>query len=132
MAARESKQFGTNQRQEAIGGCTIAIAPTGQHFGDFASLHYSHSPPERVLGSHLSKKGRAMGPNRKKSLPVVEVTAVCVLRFRLPAYVTRWRRKSDCGIRINKGGPNDKAVRAPCKRSGGYMSVLDGSRRPAR
>jgi len=61
MAARKSKQFGTNQRQETVGGCMIAIAPTGQHFGDFASLHYSHSPPNAYWALILAKRPRAMG-----------------------------------------------------------------------
>ena len=61
MAARESKQFGTNQRQEAVGGCTIAIAPTGQHFGDFASLHYSHSPPNAYWALILAEKAASNG-----------------------------------------------------------------------
>ena len=61
MAARKSKQFGTNQRQEAVGGCTIAIAPTGQHFGDFPSLHYSHSPPKAYWALILAEKAASNG-----------------------------------------------------------------------
>ena len=61
MAARESKQFGTNQRQEAIGGCTIAIAPAGQHFGDFACLHDSHSPPNSYWALILAEKAASNG-----------------------------------------------------------------------
>jgi hypothetical protein len=76
MAASKSKQFRPNHRQEAVGCRAIAIPPTGQHFGNFACLHYTHSPANACWALILAK----VGVSHRASIGKISLSAQCPAR----------------------------------------------------